>query len=68
MLTDSLVRELRRLSHAEKLSAMQLLISELVSEEASLLREDIEYPIITPFGNEEAAKILLDYLEEEKSK
>ncbi|MBZ0315049.1 MAG: hypothetical protein K8L91_01430 [Anaerolineae bacterium] len=68
MLSDNLVQESRRLSHAEKLSAMQLLVHELASEEVGLLREDIEYPIITPFGNEQAAKTLLEYLEEKPNR
>lgn len=63
MLSDNLVQELRRLTHAEKLRAMQLLVSELVSEDSATLQAGMEYPIFTPLGNEEAAKTLLDYLE-----
>lgn len=64
MTLDELYPALRELRHTEKLRAIQFLAQELEKEE-SLIAEG-EYPIWTPFGAFEAARILQDALEAEK--
>ena len=67
MLPNELLAELSRLNRAQKLRVVQLLVNELVVEEASLA-ESFEYPIYTPYGNEAGAKMLLDLLNEEEGR
>jgi hypothetical protein len=59
MITPELLDELHKLNRTEKLRVLQVLANELAMEEASLT-SDLEYPIYTPFGNEEAAQILFE--------
>jgi hypothetical protein len=65
MLSNELLAELHRLNRTEKLRVVQLLVNELAAEETSFLTEGVEYPIYTPYGNEGAAKVLLDLLNKE---
>jgi len=57
MITPELLDELHKLNRTEKLRVLQILANDLAVEEASLT-SDLEYPIYTPFGNEEAAQFL----------
>ena len=63
MLSEKLLSELHRLNRAEKLRVIQVLANELAQEEA-LLAPGVEYPIYTPYGNEEAAQTLLKMLDD----
>jgi hypothetical protein len=65
MLSSELLAEVHRLSRVEKLRLVQLLVNELAVEETSLIAEGVEYPIYTPYGNENAASVLLDLLNKE---
>ena len=65
MLSSELLAEVHRLNRAEKLRLVQLLVNELAAAEASLIAEGVEYPIYTPYGNENAASVLLDLLNKE---
>lgn len=65
MLTDELLAELHRLDRTEKLRVVQLLVNELAAEATSSVAAGVEYPIYTPYGNEGAAKVLLDLLNNE---
>ena len=65
MLTSELLAEVHRLNRVEKLRLVQLLVNQLAAEEASLVAEAVEYPIYTPYGNENAAAVLLDLLNKE---
>lgn len=38
------------------------------ADEVLTLMPDVEYPVYTPFGNEEAAQVMLDYLNAEKAR
>lgn len=62
MLPEHLIHELRSLSRADKLRAMQLLITQLAVDEASITL-DASYELLTPYGNEAAAQILAEFLE-----
>lgn len=61
-----LLPRLRALSRADKLRAMQYLVSELAAEEVTLLDPDISYPIWTPYDSYDAATTLLEFLKEEQ--
>lgn len=63
MLSEGLIRELRKLNRADKLRAMQVLVTELAVEEHINLVPGATYEILTPYGNEAAAQVLLDALE-----
>lgn len=66
MLSSELLDELHSLSRAEKLRLVQLLVNDLAAEEGTLPQMDAAYPIHTPFGNEDAARILFDVLQKAK--
>jgi hypothetical protein len=63
---SELLPMLRQLSRAQKLEAMQFLVSELAQEEAQLLKPDTTYPIYSPYDSNEAAHQLAQLLEEHK--
>ncbi len=65
MLPENLVHELRSLSRADKLRAMQLLITQLAVDEASYTL-DASYELLTPYGNEAAAQVLAEFLKASK--
>ena len=56
MLTEELLAEIRHLDEKEKLKLVELLIKDL-----KLI--GTAYEILTPFGNEAAARVLLEELE-----
>jgi hypothetical protein len=59
---------LRVLSRADKLRAVQYLVSELVrEEETDLLTPDMRYPVWSPYDAHEAANTLLNALEADKN-
>ena len=62
MLPETLIRELHKLNRAGKLRAMQVLVTELAVEEEPILRPGETYELMTPYGNEEAAQVLSDFL------
>ena len=55
MSVDELLAELRRLDRADKLRAMQILVTELASEEDALLPPGGEYRVWSPHDAAEAA-------------
>jgi hypothetical protein len=58
---DELLAELRRLDRADKLRAMQVLVTELASEEDALLLPGGEYQVWSPHDAADAA-VTLDRL------
>lgn len=60
---EELVQELRRLNRADKLRAMQVLLTDLASEENAWFVPGTTYEIATPYGNEGAAQILFNALQ-----
>jgi hypothetical protein len=61
-----LLPSLKALPRADKLRAMQFLVSELArEEEITLLEPDVAYPIWTPYDAFDAAATLLEFLKEE---
>jgi hypothetical protein len=66
MTTEELFGELRRLSRADKLRAMQVLVMELASEEDALIVSGASYEVWSPYDATEAAQTLLDMLEADK--
>lgn len=65
MLPEHLIHELRSLSRADKLRAMQILITQLAEEDESYTL-DTSYELLTPYGNEAAAQVLAEFLEASK--
>jgi len=66
MLSENLIHELRKLNRVDKLRAMQVLVTELTVEEDTLLMPGATYELLTPYGNEAAAQVLLEFLEASK--
>jgi len=66
VLSENLIHELRKLNRVDKLRAMQVLVTELAVEEDTLLMPGATYEILTPYGNEAAAQVLLEFLEAAK--
>jgi hypothetical protein len=63
MSLQELIHELRKLNRADKLRAMQVLVTELSAEEEAWLIPGATYEIVTPYGNEAAAQVLYDVLQ-----
>jgi hypothetical protein len=63
MVLSELIAELHKLDRADKFRVVQILVSELATEEASLVRMEGVYPVYTPLGNEAAAEVLLEMLQ-----
>ena len=63
MLSENLILELRKLNRADKLRAMQVLVTELAVEEDTLLMPGATYELLTPYGNEAAAQVLSEFLD-----
>jgi hypothetical protein len=63
MSIEQLIGELRKLNRADKLRAMQVLVTDLSAEEDAWLIPGATYEIATPFGNEEAAHKLYEVLQ-----
>lgn len=67
MLVTELLPKIQVLPRADKLRLMQFLVFELAREEGiALLQPDQDYPIWTPYDAFDAAKTLLNALEEEQ--
>ena len=69
MLSKQLLEELRQLNRTEKFRVVQLLVSELATDETSvemLLQPGAEYEIWSPFDAYEAAETLQAMLDEHK--
>jgi hypothetical protein len=62
MVSVELLNTLRALNRAEKLHVLQILVSELAQEEATLLRAGLAYPVWSPYDAHEAADALLKVL------
>lgn len=60
---EQLIPELRKLNRADKLRAMQVLVTDLSAEEAAWLIPGESYEIATPYDNEAAAKVLNEVLQ-----
>jgi hypothetical protein len=58
---------LQELSRADKLRVLQFLVLELAKEEGALLTPEVSYPIWSPYEAFDAAAVLLNVLESEKS-
>jgi hypothetical protein len=55
---------LRDLKRAEKLYAIQFLVSELAQEEAGLIQPGVAYPVWSPYDAFDAAEVMLKSLEQ----
>lgn len=62
MVSVELLSTLRILNRAEKLHVLQVLVSDLVQEEAHLLRPGMTYPVWSPYDAHQAADALLKLL------
>lgn len=67
MVSAELLTTLHRLSRADKLYIMQVLISELAQQEADLIKPDQSYPVWSPYDAFEAADTMLKVLQEAKT-
>ncbi|GEM_PF-1254174 len=68
MLSDTRIDELRKFNHADKLRAMQVLVTELSVAENIMLMPEAAYEPLTPYGNESAAQVLADFLHDASTK
>lgn len=63
MVLNDLIPTLQGLNRADKLQAIQVLLSELAKEEGIQLSPNSDYPIWSPFGANDAADTLLKMLD-----
>jgi hypothetical protein len=67
MLSGDAIELLRSLNHADKLYAIQLLISDLVKEEADFLKSGLSYESSSPYGDSGDAELVEpEEIEEER--
>ncbi|HLU09551.1 MAG TPA: hypothetical protein VK003_07775 [Oceanobacillus sp.] len=66
MLSDSLIRELHKLSRVEKIRAMRLLLDDLAAEEEPFFPATAEYAVWSPFDCADASEKLTALLEQER--
>ncbi len=64
MLSETLITELQKLTHAEKLRVVQMLVNQLAQEENILTAT--EYEVWSPYDAPGAATILTQMLEEDR--
>jgi hypothetical protein len=67
VLSRDLLTELRRLSRAEKLQAIRVLINDLAASEEELLIPGMPYEIWSPYDDADAAATLMKLLDEYQS-
>jgi hypothetical protein len=67
MIPARLLLELQKLNWVDKLRVVQILVNELALEEGAVLSLDTTYPVYTPYGNEAAADVLFDALQQARS-
>jgi hypothetical protein len=67
MSVEELFAELRKLNRGDKLRAMQVLVSELASEEEALLTPGASYEVWSPLDAPEAAATLTRLLDADKA-
>ena len=67
MLSNELAVELRKLSRADKLQVLQILINDLAAEEPEPLAPDAQYDVWSPFDAPGAAEALTKLLEEDEN-
>jgi hypothetical protein len=67
MLSIDLIKSLQNLDRADKLHAMQVLVSNLAQEEANLLKPGLAYEVSSPYDSFDAARTMLDALEQAKN-
>ncbi|MEP7291724.1 MAG: hypothetical protein ABI835_08060 [Chloroflexota bacterium] len=60
---EQIILELRKLNRADKLRAMQVLVTELSADEEAWLTPEATYELVTPYGNEAAAQVLYQALQ-----
>lgn len=58
---------LRQLSRPEKLHVMQCLVSDLAQDESDLIRQDMSYPVWSPYDAFKAADTMLKVLAAERN-
>jgi hypothetical protein len=67
MLSGNLLKSLRDLNRADKLYAVQVLVSDLAQEEANLLQPGIPYEVSSPYDSfVGAAQTMLEFLDQSK--
>ncbi len=65
MSLEQLVQELHSLSRADKLRVVQLLVNDLAADEVAVLTQ-AQYEVWSPSDAGEAARVLLQMLEEDQ--
>ena len=68
MLSDSLIRELHKLSRTEKVRAMRILLDDLAAEDEPYFPPGAEYAVWSPFDSADASEKLTALLEQERGR
>lgn len=66
MLTHELMQELQKLTRADKMRVVQILVNELAADADSALNPDTLYEVWSPYDSADAAATLMAMLEEDK--
>lgn len=53
---NDLLTDLKQLDRADKLRVMQFLLLEIATEEGTLMKSGLTYPIWSPYGSNQAAQ------------
>ncbi|AVH72690.1 hypothetical protein [Nostoc sp. 'Lobaria pulmonaria (5183) cyanobiont'] len=65
MVSNELIKQLRKLDRVDKLQIIQLLAAELANEENNLIKSGASYPVWSPYDAVDAANIMLETLNAE---
>jgi hypothetical protein len=68
MSPEQLYLELKKLSHLDKLHAIQILVAELRAEEEAKLKAGASQEFPVPYDDEAASQVLSDFLHSEQKK
>lgn len=67
MVSIELVEQIRKLNRVDKLELIQILASQLADEENNLIQFGASYEVWSPYDAIEAAHIMLEALQKDKS-
>ncbi len=67
MISTELLNMLQSLNRVDKLYVIQVLVSKLAQQETDLIKQEQSYPVWSPYDASEAATIMLEALQADKT-
>lgn len=67
MVSAELLNKLQSLNRVDKLYIIKVLVSELAQQETNLIKQELSYPVWSPYNDFKAATIMLEVLQADKT-